>query len=60
MKNKSINQIKIDGIANSYVSYREAGYSHDDAEAAVRKLASETADSYQIAAGIKRGQKLAK
>ncbi len=52
---KNIDSDKVESIASSYLIRRQTGQSHEQAEAAVRKLASENCDSSQIERGIDHG-----
>ncbi len=53
----TVDQIKVESIAGSYAEYLESGYSSEEAEAIVRKLAPDNGcDSSQIERGIEAGR----
>lgn len=56
---QNIDQAKVESIATSYSEYIESGYTADQAEALIRKLAPDNGcDSSQIERGIELGQSL--
>lgn len=54
---KNIDQAKVESIATSYSEYLESGYTAEQAETLIRKLAPDNGcDSSQIERGIELGQ----
>lgn len=54
---QNMDQIKVGSVATSYASYIESGYTAEQAEALIRKLAPDSGcDTSMIERGIELGQ----